>query len=115
MFNPFRRQAGASWQRIGLTSELPDLVDDENYRIAPRCKAFTIPKEGGPSEQVEDIDMPGDMKEQVLVFKYKGKVHAVDHVSKIPGPLQPELPQLNLHVAMPSLVISPLPGQSFRH
>ncbi|KAJ5994770.1 hypothetical protein N7481_001747 [Penicillium waksmanii] len=79
MFNPFRRQVGAVWQRIGLRSELPDLGDDENYRIAPRCKAFNVPKEGGPAEQVEDIDMPGDMKDQVLVFKYKGKVHAVDH------------------------------------
>ncbi|KAJ5241578.1 uncharacterized protein N7469_003169 [Penicillium citrinum] len=79
MFNPFRRQAGAAWQRIGLSSELPDLGDDEGYRIAPRCKAFNVPKEGGSSEPVEDIDMPGDMKDQVLVFKYKGKVHAVDH------------------------------------
>jgi hypothetical protein len=85
MFNPFRRNAGVAWQRIGLASELPDLHHDEGYRIAPRCKAFNIPKEGGSSEPVEDIDMPGDMKDQVLVFKYKGKVHAVDHVSVHPG------------------------------
>ncbi|KAJ5128861.1 hypothetical protein N7526_007027 [Penicillium atrosanguineum] len=26
-----------------------------------------------------DIDTPGDLKDQVLVFKYKGKIHAVDH------------------------------------
>lgn len=35
--------------------------------------------------QEVDIDLPGDLKDQVLVFKYKGKVHAIDHVSYLAG------------------------------
>jgi hypothetical protein len=87
--NPFtfltQSRANATWHPVGLASELPDLdLDKDAYRIAPRCKAFSIPKTEGTSEvklPVEaDIDMPGDLKDQVLVFKYKGKIHAVDHV-----------------------------------
>ncbi|KAJ6104575.1 Rieske domain protein [Penicillium sp. IBT 18751x] len=86
--NPFtfltQSRANAAWHPVGLASALPDLdLDKDAYRIAPRCKAFTIPKNEVNSEAkppVEaDIDMPGDLKDQVLVFKYKGKIHAVDH------------------------------------
>ena len=87
--NPFtfltQSRANAAWHPVGLASALPDLdLDKDAYRIAPRCKAFSIPKSEGSSEvkpPVEaDLDMPGDMKDQVLVFKHKGKIHAVDHV-----------------------------------
>ncbi|KAJ5580285.1 uncharacterized protein N7459_006270 [Penicillium hispanicum] len=84
LMNPFirRSQADAAWHPVGLTSALPELdADKDAYRIAPRCKAFAIPKTatsaGAPAEV--DIDLPGDLKDQVLVFKYKGKVHAIDH------------------------------------
>lgn len=84
--NPFMRQgrADAAWHRVGLVSAFPDLnLDKDAYRIAPRCKAFSIPKgqappTEGPAEA--DIDLPGDLKDQVLVFKYKDKIHAIDHV-----------------------------------
>jgi len=87
--NPFtfltQSRANAAWYPVGLASALPDLdLVKDAYRIAPRCKAFSIPKNADTSEiqaPVEaDIDMPGDLKDQVLVFKYKGKIHAVDHV-----------------------------------
>lgn len=77
--NPFTR-ATAAWHLVGLASEFPS-IDDDN-RIVPRCKAFNIPKTNGTIEPVEDIDLPGELKDQVLVFKYKGKYHAIDHVSQ---------------------------------
>ncbi|BCR94031.1 Rieske (2Fe-2S) protein [Aspergillus luchuensis] len=75
------------WQRIGLTSDFPDIDSPENNgdcRVTSQCKAFTIPKTptpGASSAPVEaEIDGPlEDLKDQVLVFKYKGKVHAIDH------------------------------------
>lgn len=77
--NPFTR-ATAAWHPVGLASEFPSIDDDA--RIVPRCKAFNIPKTNSAIEPVEDIDLPGELKDQVLVFKYKGKYHAVDHVSQ---------------------------------
>jgi hypothetical protein len=81
--NPFTRRSTAAWYKIGLASELPNL-DDDGQRVAPKCKAFTIPT-NGPMKPVEDIDLPGELKDQVLVFKYKGKYHAIDHVSETPN------------------------------
>jgi hypothetical protein len=72
--NPFAQKV---WHRVGLVSELPNLDDD---KIAPRCKAFKIPVGQSPVEA--ELDMPGDLKDQVMVFKYKDKVHAIDHVSQ---------------------------------
>ncbi|KAB8073598.1 hypothetical protein BDV29DRAFT_191649 [Aspergillus leporis] len=77
--NPFRQrsQLGAAWHPVGLASAFPDL-DHDGSRIAPRCKAFRIPKESKAPVEA-DIDLPGDLKDQVMVFKYKGKFHAIDH------------------------------------
>ncbi|CAG8944394.1 unnamed protein product [Penicillium salamii] len=75
--NPFTRRSTAAWYSVGLASDLPNL-DEDGQRVAPKCKAFTIPT-NGPMERVEDIDLPGELKDQVLVFKYKGKYHAIDH------------------------------------
>ncbi|KAL2829446.1 hypothetical protein BDW59DRAFT_170482 [Aspergillus cavernicola] len=80
--NPFIRssQADGAWYRVGLTSELPDISpDNDGCLITSSCKAFKIPKLDGERVFEMDIDLPGDLKDQVLVFKYKGKVHAVDH------------------------------------
>ena len=87
--HPFIRKAraDAAWHPVGLASSFPDLGSDDNgSRIAPRCKAFRIPESDGLSEPeatVEtDIDLPEDLKDQVLIFKYKGNFHAVNHVSE---------------------------------
>lgn len=81
--NPFVQRSQAAWHRVGLVSEFPDLqLDNDCSPIAPSCKAFNIPKTNiGPPVEA-DIDLPGDLKEQVLIFKYKGKIHAIDHVSE---------------------------------
>ena len=87
--HPFLRKAraDAAWHPVGLASSFPDLgLDGDVSRIAPRCKAFSIPEADGLSEPEPaaeaDIDLPGNLKDQVLVFKYKGKFHAIDHVSE---------------------------------
>lgn len=72
-----------------------------NEEVLPGCKVFRIPRTAaGPSVVVEDGDAaiveeiaPEDagapehmkgMRDQVLVFRYKGKFHAVDNVSPFP-------------------------------
>ncbi|RAH79130.1 Rieske [2Fe-2S] domain protein [Aspergillus japonicus CBS 114.51] len=86
--NPFHRpaQTAATWRKVGLTSDFPDVDSEEaKSRIKASCKAFhvptTAPTDECPSDTpVEaDLDMPGNINEQVLVFRYKGKFHAIDH------------------------------------
>jgi hypothetical protein len=99
--NAFRAPSrlGAEWFSVGLTSSFPDLgFDDENlakYRecsadLKPGCKVFQVPREDGLQRAevvfgeggaLERSDMKG-LRDQVLVFQYKGKFHAVDHVSQ---------------------------------
>lgn len=90
--NPFSRK-GAQWTFAGYTSEFPDVDDDAgnlakhrlcNAKSIPGCKAFHIPKEDPSlSKEVEigDDALGQPLEDQVLVFQYKGKFHAVDHVS----------------------------------
>ncbi|KAK1831450.1 hypothetical protein QBC39DRAFT_407889 [Podospora conica] len=100
--NPFRawRRTENDWFPVGLTSSFPDL-DDTTALSSPRpctglpaptpgCKAFHVPKDD-PSKRQEvpiaedapasdtgaDLDL--DLTDQVLVFRYRGKVHAIDH------------------------------------
>ncbi|KAJ5380678.1 uncharacterized protein N7496_003106 [Penicillium cataractarum] len=80
----FQRARGDPWQRIGLASTFPDLsLDKDCSKITPSCKAFRIPKADGFSSsdgpEEAEVEAPGDLKDQVLVFQYKGKFHAVDH------------------------------------
>lgn len=87
MFPFFQRSRGDPWQKVGLASTFPDLsLDKDCSKITPSCKAFHIPKADGSSSadgpEEANLDSPGDMKDQVLVFQYKGKFHAVDHVSQ---------------------------------
>ena len=84
----FQRSRGDPWHRIGLASAFPDLSSNQPEdcsKITPSCKAFYIPSSNGSSSgdapKEADIEAPGDLKDQVLVFQYKGKFHAVDHVS----------------------------------
>ncbi|KAJ6155126.1 hypothetical protein N7470_005692 [Penicillium chermesinum] len=79
--NPFRRLARAdAWSRIGLTSEFPDLgLNEDDSQVLRACKAFNIPKTADATPVQADINLPGDLKDQVLVFQYKGKFHAIDH------------------------------------
>lgn len=97
--NPFRApfRAGADWLFVGLTSSFPDLgTDDDNLsevrncsgESKPGCRVFYAPKEDSFESSrslvaVEDLESCSewDLKDQVLVFQYRGKFHAVDNVS----------------------------------
>ncbi|KAI9902563.1 hypothetical protein N3K66_001915 [Trichothecium roseum] len=90
------RRPTSEWYAVGLTSSFPD-VASQNTSLSefslcdasrkPGCRVFEIPKEHGA--QVTEIAFVegnsenhfegGELKDQVLVFQYKGKYHAVDH------------------------------------
>lgn len=95
--NPFRApfRAGADWLFVGLTSSFPDLgTDDDNLsevrncsgESKPGCRVFYAPKVDSLESSrslvaVEDLESCSewDLKDQVLVFQYRGKFHAVDN------------------------------------
>ena len=85
MFNPFRKPApSGGWHLVGLASTFPDIALDNgaDCQVTSSCKAFNIPKTGSPENPPQvDLYETGDLKGQVLVFKYNGNIHAIDHVS----------------------------------
>lgn len=99
-FNPFSRSRGGNaWFTAGLTSSFPNITADDGENIAHvrPCnqgndesrggKVFYVPKEDSASASqvvLEDSDAPpgaGGLRDQVLVFQYKEKFHAINHVS----------------------------------
>lgn len=99
-FQAFWRPPRPEWFSVGLTSSYPDIgqdpEDDRNLAHPrpcklgqkPGCKAFYAPTGEGTGTEVavgqealEDTVAGDDLKDQVLVFQYKGKIHAIDHVS----------------------------------
>ncbi|KAI3534101.1 Rieske domain-containing protein [Colletotrichum filicis] len=93
-----RSRSSAGWFFAGLDSSFPDLgIDEGNLSdlrfcgtdLKSGCKVFQVRK-SDPSRSTEVLlapdvlnyaELEGDLKDQVLVFKFKGKFHAVDHVS----------------------------------
>lgn len=92
---------GDKWFFAGLDSSFPDITDssEKYFKLAwpqpctssaassdpvkaPGCKVFH-PKTADTTEEIDMDAAIGEdawvMKEQVLVFQYKGKFHAVDH------------------------------------
>lgn len=98
-FNTFSRSKGGdAWFSVGLTSSFPNITGNDGENIAhvrpcsksnvegPGCKVFHVPKEDSAraSEVTLDSDAPpeaGGLRDQVLVFQYKEKFHAINHVS----------------------------------
>lgn len=90
-----------TWFFAGLSSEFSDIQPTETDVVktiaasgacagaesVPGCKVFHVSEDYGPSgpavvertaeTAIEDIST---LKGEVLVFRYKGKIHAVDHV-----------------------------------
>lgn len=99
---PFR--AGAEWFSVGLASSFPDLGTDDDILSEirdcsgdpkPGCRVFHAPKADSgerwrPLIELDDLEScnPLELKDQVLVFQYRGKFHAIDHVSsaRLSGP-----------------------------
>jgi hypothetical protein len=68
-----------AWHMVGLVSSFPDISQDKNGpKVLPGCKTLSIPK----SEDADQAKMNrlSDLNDQVLVFKYKGFMHAIDNV-----------------------------------
>lgn len=94
---------GSNEEEIGVLAQPQPCRGGIDNDKRPGCKAFHVPKldsskskevpviSGNSEEDVEgqktsDVGGPGPLlplplEEQVLVFRYKGKFHAVDHVS----------------------------------
>lgn len=104
--NPFNffKKPEPSWFPVGLLSSFPEVgYDDEdllhqrdcNSQTKPGCKVFHVPKEdisqrkevavGADLKEVGEDD--ADLRNQALVFRHRGKMHAIDHVSLSYGPL----------------------------
>lgn len=99
-FNPFSRsQGGNAWFRVGLASSFPNITSEDEDNIAhtrlcgnstdtaPGCKVFYVPKEDSSRANQVTLDdsgtpsEPGSLRDQVLVFQYKGKFHAINQAS----------------------------------
>lgn len=99
--NWLRSRPDTSWISAGPASSFPNLGEDAgslirsrlcDAQLTPGCKIFHVPKDQ-PSQasemhvSPESLESPvvGDeLKDQVLVFQYRGNFHAVDHVSFSP-------------------------------
>ncbi|KAH6650666.1 hypothetical protein F5144DRAFT_55979 [Chaetomium tenue] len=105
LLSPFRgpSRTGSEWFSVGVASSFPEvgLESDENQEAheieseprlcgsrsspgedpKPGCKVFHVPRTD--SSQRTELGIPDesaqDLTDQVLVFKYRGKIHAVDH------------------------------------
>ncbi|KAI1265048.1 hypothetical protein F5Y18DRAFT_387005 [Xylariaceae sp. FL1019] len=89
------RQTGDTWFCAGLASSFADITEPVieglyeaqpcgNDKVSPGCKVFAVPSgDGSKASQIEGDDMTshnGDaLQDQVLIFQYKGKFHAVDN------------------------------------
>jgi hypothetical protein len=107
--NPSRPASQSQWQFVGPTSSFPDIESPDGANLSqaracnvggfkPGCKAFYVsneseseseingshPKEGLVEADLDEASTPAaNLKSQILVFKYKGRFHAVDHVCYI--------------------------------
>ena len=100
--NPFHLFRGAApadtWFPVGRLSSFPEVGEDDEDLVHPRdcstarpgCKVFNVPKED-LSKRSEVLITPDGLglvdeegpalQDQVLIFKHRGKMHAIDHVS----------------------------------
>lgn len=96
LLRPFRAppRTGTDWFLAGVTSSFPDIgLDDSQPQLCgphgsdaqPGCKVFHVPKTDTSQRTELEIrahadDITQDLTDQVLVFQYRRKFHAIDHV-----------------------------------
>lgn len=86
-------KSGADWFSVGSASKFSNLGEDDTTELKTACRAYHVPPEdstkssevkaltdecSGDEAQLEPD--PTTLHEQVIVFQYKGKFHAIDHV-----------------------------------
>ncbi|KAL3484595.1 hypothetical protein BJX62DRAFT_248311 [Aspergillus germanicus] len=65
------------WHYVGPLSSLPDIHHDEdNGQVRAGCKTLCIPK---PEHSGRARNARSNLDEQVLVFRYKGSIYAIDN------------------------------------
>lgn len=68
-----------SWYLVGLLSSFSDIsLDNNGCKVLPGCKTISIPKSENAGQP--KMNRLSDLDDQVLVFKYKGFIHAIDNV-----------------------------------
>ncbi|KAH8899777.1 hypothetical protein GQ53DRAFT_740825 [Thozetella sp. PMI_491] len=84
-------RTGSDWFFAGLESSFPEVTSGDGrlaeLRLCDRdlksgCKVFHVPRinsSRGTEVELDDQLAGTNLKDQVLVFKYSGKFHAVDH------------------------------------
>jgi hypothetical protein len=95
LVNPFSRssRAGDAWFCVGPASSYPNVDDSARIgeqrlcqnKYTPGCRIFHVPRDDSSKAvqvAIDDWKDPavGDSKDQVMVFQYKGKFVAVNHV-----------------------------------
>lgn len=69
------------WHLIGLLSSFPDISqDNERCHVLPACKTLSVPN----AKSAQSRNRLSDLNDQVLVFKYKGFLHAIDNACCVP-------------------------------
>ncbi|KAI0489546.1 hypothetical protein F4859DRAFT_155543 [Xylaria cf. heliscus] len=93
LFLPFvaPSRKGDAWFFAGRLSSFPNLTESGtdvldkhrpcgNGESLPGCKVFHVPShDASQAEQAEGDDMISRDGDHVLIFQYKGKIHAVDN------------------------------------
>jgi hypothetical protein len=95
LVSPFSRssRAGDAWFNVGPASSFPNVDDSARVgeqrlcheKYVPGCRIFHVPREDSSKASEVAIDdwkdsEAGDAKDQVMIFQYKGKFVAVNHV-----------------------------------
>ena len=124
LVNPFSRssQAGNAWFCAGAVTSYPDL--DDSTRVGEQrpcgekyvagCRVFHVPRDDSSKatevaiDDWKDPEVGGDAKDQVMVFQYKGKFVAVNHVRYDIGTMCTGLMLTNTRTGMPALFVSTL-------
>jgi hypothetical protein len=131
LVNPFSRssQAGNAWFCAGAVTSYPNL--DDSTRVGEQrpcgqkhvagCRVFHVPRDDSSKatevaiDDWKDPEVGGDAKDQVMVFKYKGKFVAVNHVCRDPI-FTGTVPMLTQTcTGMPTLFVSTFQRHTFRH
>jgi hypothetical protein len=95
IFNARSRTTNA-WFSAGLATSFPnittssstlsDLLPCKDSSFIPGCKVFQVPSNDSSraiETNLEDMDAGStNLKEQVVVFQFRGQFHAIDHVSR---------------------------------
>ncbi|KAL4964828.1 Rieske (2Fe-2S) protein [Aspergillus stella-maris] len=76
--NPSIPTEKEEWHFVGPISSFPDIQlegNESGSQVRPGCKTLLIPK----SEKLTSKSTRSNLDEQVLIFKYKGSIHAIDN------------------------------------